>query len=272
MTRAIWVAVGGLALSTGLCFADTVLGTTSNGLLFSITPSTGQEQFVGTLSSTGSGSGTAMYDIAADGDMVYGIDLGGTLYNINAHTAQISSIGTNPGLFINALTFGNGILYGVGVDSLYMFNTTTGAATLIGNGTSHGGTAYNSSGDVAYINGLLYLTSYNGPGTNDSFFTIDPTTGKGTKISTFDFGTVFGLAYSSTDQTLYGFTDPSTNVTGHGQILRINTNTGVATAHGSYDVPFFGATDFNEAPEPASLGLMGMGLIAFGVLVRRRRG
>ena len=271
MVRMAGVALGCMALCTASCFADTVLGTTSNGLLYSIIPATGQEALVGTLRSSGSSAAIPMYDIAANGNSVYSIDLNGTLYSVNPNTAQTTRIGVNPGLFINALTFGNGVLYGAGRDSLYTINTNTGLATLVGNGTANGGTAYNSSGDVSFINGKLYLTSFNGNGTNDSFFTIDPATGKGTEIDTLSFGTVFALAYSSSDQTLYGFTDPSTNVTGSGQVLIINPNTGVATAHTSYVVPFFGATEFNEVPEPATIGLMLVGLGAFLVVLARRR-
>lgn len=259
-----------LALFSASCFADTVLGSTSDGRLYSIIPETGQEALIGTLSSTGSGNGTAMYDIAGNDTALYGIDLFGTVYAINPQTAQTSQIGTNPGIFINALTFGqNGVLYGVGRDSLYTINTNTGAATLVGSGTVNGGTAYNSSGDVEYLNGQLYLTSFNGNGMNDSFFTINPTTGKGTQVSTLDFGNVFGLEYSN--QTLYGFTDPSTDVSGNGQILIINPNTGVATVHANYSTPFWGVTTFDPVPEPATIGLIGAGLGVLLLFKRRRR-
>jgi hypothetical protein len=203
----------------------TILGTGSDGNLYSIIPSTGATIPIGALP-------TVMSGIAYNGTL-YALSSppASVLYTINPNTGAGAPVGIGTGLNLNALAFGpNGTLYAAGGDSLYTINTSTGGATLVGNGTGSG--VYQSSGDLAFVPGEpLYLTSAGSSG--DQLFEVSPVTGQGTLVGSIGFSSVLGLAYYN--GTAYGFT-------AGGQVLTINQSTGEADEIASYTPGFNGAT------------------------------
>ena len=203
-----------------------ILGAGTDGNLYSIVPSTGVTNLIGSLPAV-------MSDIAAYNGALYGISfaLNSLLFSINPNTGAGIAIGTGTGAQLNALAFSSsGTLYAAGGDSLYTVNTATGLATLIGSGTGAG--SYLSSGDLEFDGaGDLYLTSAGYFG--DQLFSIDPTTGQGALIGSIGSSAVLGLAYY--DGVAYGFT-------AGGQVISIDLSTGVGTALASYSPGFDGTT------------------------------
>ena len=116
------------------------------GTLGTVDVATGDVTIIGKMEKT-------MTDIAFDpSGNLYGID-GVRLYSIDKTIAAITLIG-GP-VFANSLVFGSdGTLY-TATSSLLTVDPTTGSSTLIGSG----GDPYNSSGDLAFIGGELYLSS-----------------------------------------------------------------------------------------------------------------
>jgi hypothetical protein len=164
---------------------------------------------------------------------------------------------------MNALTFSSaGILYGAatGNTGFFTINTTTGAATLVGNIGS------NSAGDLAFHNGILYLSSGTG-----NLVSINVGTGAGTIIGSLGpAGGAFGLA-NGDDNVLYAVN--GTN------IFSVNTATGLGTLVVGYGAPLSGANGtafFQEAvvpsiPEPENYALLLAGLGLLGFAARRRK-
>jgi hypothetical protein len=156
-----------------------------------------------------------MSDIAFDpAGNLYGIDFS-NLYRIDKTTAVATWIGST-GITSNALVFdANGTLYTANT-ALYTLNVTTGAATLIGNG----GDAYDSSGDLAFVGGQLFLASLASGGGSDELFRIDPATGHGTLVGAITYDVVYGLG-TYDDADLYG--------TAGTDVIAIDTTTGTGT-------------------------------------------
>ena len=118
-------------------------------------------------------------DIAFDPNgNLFGIDFD-NLYAINSTTAEISLIGptfTSISLSLNSLVFSStGTLFAAN-GSLYTLDPVTAVSTLIGNG----GDAYASAGDLAFLNGDLYLSSTTMGA--DDLFLLNESTGVGTRI------------------------------------------------------------------------------------------
>jgi hypothetical protein len=195
----------------------TIIINDSNGGLVSYDTTTKVSTVLGN-------TGTVMFDIALNsGGDLFGVD-GDTLFKISTSGGATTALGSM-GSFVNGLVFGSdGTLYGAGNNNLYKINTSNGQASLIG---SMGNPE--SAGDLAFFKGQLYLASNLGlavvnpltgasrliGGTTNIFglastvdalfgvkdnaiYTIDPTTGLTTKVSSYTNGQAYGAASAPT--------------------------------------------------------------------------
>lgn len=248
------VAVGG-GFAGGAEAATSYLGS-SNGSFGTVDTNTGVFTSIGITQ--------PFFDIATLNKTTgYGVTEGGGLFEIDLATAGTTFIG-NTGRLINGLGFDDsGNLFGTGGDSLFSLDLGTGAASAVGSGV---GALFSSSGDIAYDGSQFFATSTDGP--DDSLWSIDATTGVGTRIGTIGFTNVYGLTYQ--DSTLFGYTSS-------GNILTIDTTTGLVM--NAADVTGLGSQIFGAAPtvvesvpEPTSLlGLLAAGTLVTGSAVKRKQ-
>lgn len=227
----------------------------SSGNLGKVDVATGAVTMVGNM-------GAVMTDIAFDpSGNLFGITFG-NLYSIDPVTASSTIIG-NLGTSLNSLVFSSaGTLYGAN-SSLYSINTSTGVASFVGNG----GAAYNSSGDLAFVDGNLYLSS-TFP-VSDSLTQINTATGVGTAVGPMGVSNVYGLA-TNDNVNLYGVAGTS--------VYAVNTITGASTFLVNYGGHGLGVANgtafFLEAapiPEPETYAMLLAGLGLLGFMTHRRK-
>lgn len=242
----------------------------STGHLATVHTSTGGVHDVGQIAV--GGTPVVMTDIAISSTgVMYGV--GGTatssLYQINPLTASATFIG-GLGTWVNSLVSGlNGKLYAAN-DSLWTVDALTGSAANLGNN----GTVYHSDGDLAFLNGNLYLTgcttAINLCGTSH-LIKIDPNNGAGTDIGDTGLNQMYGLA--ADDTTLFAFSADTTSNTNN-FVYKIDAMTGFTTAlvgfSGDTIAPVYGAA-LAPVPEPETYAMLLAGLGLVGSIVRRRK-
>jgi hypothetical protein len=99
-------------------------------------------------------------------------------------------------------------------------------------------------------------------GTSDQLVSLDLTDGMGTSIGDIGFEGVLGLNFE--EGTLYGFTDFAETIT-------IDTTTGAGTLVEDFNGIFAYGAGGVQVPEPATLGVLGVGLLGLGFATYRRR-
>jgi len=265
--RQALIIIGLSLVCSSIGGAGTVLGAGDNGQLYTIDPATGATTaFPDPL-------GVTVSDIAWDpaNGQLYAVNLAlnSEWYGINETTGMATAVGATGIAYLNALVCGSaGVCYAAGGPSfqnLYTIKVATGVATLVG----QVGTAFFSSGDLDFVNGVLYATSISTV-SSDALWSIDTTTGAGTEIGSIGYANVYGLADNG-NGTLYGFTNP-TGSSSTGDVLTIDTSTGVGSLLATYDPApkgaFDGVTDYT--PEPGTIISLGAGLALMGGYTRKR--
>ena len=182
------------------------------------------------------------------------IHLGGT-------ALQIADLAIQPG---------TGTLFGISASSagdfsaagnLYTIDKTTGAATLVGaTGDFFGAIAFAPTG-------ALYMNSADldnmGNLVNTQLKTLDPTNAHTlTAVATLDPP---GALAVRADGTIFAGNGDA------GKIYTINPLNGQETTVGNTGLNFVGDLAFQPAPEPMSLALCAVGLLALALYRRRRR-
>jgi hypothetical protein len=220
-------AMTGLAFDpvSGMLYGSTASGSSNpstRNLLVTINPASGRVTVKGPYNLSGAAAGGSMADISFDPTT-------GVLYGIS----------TNGGAH------------------LYSINTTTGAATLVGNSgftfTNGGGVAVSPTGTVL------------GVPLPANFGTYDKVTGAFTNIGNPAKPTGRGYGALAFDgSTLYGLNVASPPAAPH--LVTIDTTTGAVTDIGA-TVVALDAIAFRPVPEPASLSI----LVSASIILPSRR-
>lgn len=248
-------ASGRDAVATPLIYVSTgwhELGT--------INPETREMKVVG--HTTSGDQNLAFTDIAfAPNGKLYGVTFT-HLYVVDPTTGNSSLVGALGVNGANALEIdADGIAYMARYNSrqLYEIDLFTGAASDLGY------TGYESSGDLAFFDGELYLTS-----TTENLIKIDLGTVSGSKVGYHGKDDLYGLV--GTDEGLYGLGYGSNS-----NLFKFNHYTGQANWQFSTGSAFmndvYGATYWTgtEVPEPVAGLMTGFGLAATAMVRRRRK-
>lgn len=212
--------------------------------------------------------GVFMTDIAFDAQgRLFGVTFESALFRIDPGNGMSSIVGELGVDRVNSLVFApDGTLYAAS-DTLYTINTATGAATAVG----QGGTPYLSSGDLAFVNGALYLSGGGAGNSGDLLLQLNPATGAASVVGRIGLNAVFGLA---TDNSAALYAVASTGIyslnpiTAQAQPLLDYAGHGLGNA--------FGTTFITEAlpttpvPELPPLPMLLAGLGCMWWLNRRR--
>ncbi len=191
---------------------DTLSGTyyvDSSGYLGTLNTATGTYTRIGL-------TGQIFGDITEANGKLYGLNLVGVLYEIDATTGASTYIGYTGLSTYTLATDSDGKLYTCASDgSLYTISSTTGAVTKIGS------IGESTIGDLLVIGDNIYVSTSSG-----HIDKYDTTTGKTTVIAkNSDFATVYSLTEGS-DGHIYA-------ITSSGKVYDIDLSTGIVTATGT---------------------------------------
>jgi len=164
----------------------------STGVMYSVSAFTGRLSTINltTGATTLVGSNAfQMTGLTFSGDLstLYSFDgNGGALLAVNPADGSAVVIGPTGGSVLDLTTDSAGNVFAGGTGGIYSINTTTGAASLIGDGTFWTAIAFDSTD-----------TLYGIEVSSDSLYTIDTTTGSRTLVGGSIGGDVRGLAFAS---------------------------------------------------------------------------
>ena len=226
------IAITTLASGNASWAAPTLYISTDRQKLITVDPQTQTTTILG--NTTDNGVPVQIWDLAFSptGDL-YGIS-NDNLYRVNSSNGTLSLIGNSGGPKWNALVFSDsGVLYAAGgatlswadgIRNLYTVNPATGLAIQVGTTST-----FNSSGDLAFAGGNLYITSVGS--TTNELFTVDPTTAAANFVGAINVPYVFGIG--TYDNTLYGAADGR-------EVLTIDTATGAGSVLFKYPAKIAG--------------------------------
>lgn len=264
--------IAGLVVSglyAGAAYADEMYQTGSDGTVLYKTDTTN-----GSSTAIGPFGYSNVYGNAfsPNGQMYVITDSGSpasTLATVNLTTGTATPVGAPTGVrALMGIAFApNGTLYGASWanNNLYTLNTTTGAASLVGN-LGVPGFVMDLSYD--YANSTMYGISSSGP-QGSLLYSVDLGTGAGTLVTNIS-GNACLMGLSTTSSGKFITTDYCSL---NSPLYQINPQTGDLTNLGSMGISRpMGGDIFQVAsvPEPTSYALLLAGLGLTGLMIRRK--